>query len=263
MIGQQQSGDTTATPMKGANQQQQMMMTPMHNQSYPPTPGAPPNSTRKPLPRPLLRQNPSAMDKVIEYFVGDGLNNRYALICANCYSHNGMALKEEFEYLSFICAYCRFFNKARKQRPGAPPLSLYGTPQPQQRQQQQRLPQPQQQQQKSLPTVVEDSAAAAVVKNDEGESSRATSADGDRLRAPSALAHAEQASSAVEEIADGDEETEEGKEEVEEEKEEETSKEESRNSEEEEEEESDVDDIELIEQHHAQQDDDDEDATCQ
>lgn len=185
VIGQQQqSGDTTGTPMKQANQQQQqMMMTPMHNQSFPPTPGGPSNSHRKPLPRPLLRQNPSAMDKVIEYFVGDGLNNRYALICANCYSHNGMALKEEFEYLSFICAYCRFFNKARKQRPGAPPLSLYGTPLPQrQQQQQQRLQQqqqnkpndPSQQQQKALPAVVE----AASVKENEKES--ALTDDGDR-----------------------------------------------------------------------------------
>ena len=36
--------------------------------------------------------------QVIEYLVGDGPNNRYALICHQCCSHNGMALKEEFEY---------------------------------------------------------------------------------------------------------------------------------------------------------------------
>ena len=35
---------------------------------------------------------------MIEYLVGDGPNNRYALICHQCCSHNGMALKEEFEY---------------------------------------------------------------------------------------------------------------------------------------------------------------------
>ena len=36
--------------------------------------------------------------QVIEYLIGDGPNNRYALICKQCCSHNGMALKEEFEY---------------------------------------------------------------------------------------------------------------------------------------------------------------------
>ena len=53
-----------------------------------------------PLPRPILPRERSAMDKVLEYLVGDGPQNRYALICRFCHSHNGMALKEEFEYIS-------------------------------------------------------------------------------------------------------------------------------------------------------------------
>uniref|UniRef100_A0A672NSW4 Endoplasmic reticulum junction formation protein lunapark n=1 Tax=Sinocyclocheilus grahami TaxID=75366 RepID=A0A672NSW4_SINGR len=47
---------------------------------------------------------------------------RYALICQQCFSHNGMALKEEFEYAAFRCAYCYFMNPARKTRPQAPRL---------------------------------------------------------------------------------------------------------------------------------------------
>ena len=39
------------------------------------------------------------MDRVVEYLVGDGPANRFALICRQCQSHNGMALKEEFEYI--------------------------------------------------------------------------------------------------------------------------------------------------------------------
>lgn len=35
-------------------------------------------------------------------------------------SVEGMALKEEFEYLEFNCAYCREFNPARKKRPVGP-----------------------------------------------------------------------------------------------------------------------------------------------
>jgi len=43
------------------------------------------------------------LDRLIEYFIGDGPQNRFALICAECHSHNGMALREEFEYIGNIC----------------------------------------------------------------------------------------------------------------------------------------------------------------
>jgi len=84
------------------------------------------------LPRPILRQNRGTIDKMLEYVIGDGPNNRFALICTNCYAHNGMALKEEFEYIAYKCAYCGYFNKARKQKPGAPqlPQSRFVSPPP-------------------------------------------------------------------------------------------------------------------------------------
>lgn len=75
-----------------------------------------------PLARPILPRERGAVDRVIEYLVGDGPQNRYALICQQCFSHNGMALKEEFEYVAFRCAYCFFLNPARKTRPQAPRL---------------------------------------------------------------------------------------------------------------------------------------------
>lgn len=75
-----------------------------------------------PLARPILPKDRGAVDRVIEYLVGDGPQNRYALICQQCFSHNGMALREEFEYLAFRCAYCYFLNPARKTRPQAPRL---------------------------------------------------------------------------------------------------------------------------------------------
>ncbi|NXH12714.1 LNP protein, partial [Bucco capensis] len=75
-----------------------------------------------PLARPILPRERGVMDRVIEYLVGDGPQNRYALICQQCFSHNGMALKEEFEYVAFRCAYCFFLNPARKTRPKAPRL---------------------------------------------------------------------------------------------------------------------------------------------
>ena len=61
-----------------------------------------PNQRRAPgppLPRPVLPRERGYMDKVVEYLVGDGPSNRFALICKQCQSHNGMALREEFEYI--------------------------------------------------------------------------------------------------------------------------------------------------------------------
>ncbi|KAF7495586.1 Endoplasmic reticulum junction formation protein lunapark [Sarcoptes scabiei] len=73
--------------------------------------------------KPILPQNRSIVEKLIDYAFNDGPNNRYALICYKCFSHNGMALPEEFEYLSFVCAYCGSFNPSRKIRP-PPPISF-------------------------------------------------------------------------------------------------------------------------------------------
>ncbi|XP_065683511.1 endoplasmic reticulum junction formation protein lunapark-B isoform X1 [Hydra vulgaris] len=78
---------------------------------------------------PILPQNRSAFDKIAEYFVGDGPSNRYALICKQCFSHNGMALAEEFEFISYKCCYCNTFNQARKQRSHAPKLSQHDSDQ--------------------------------------------------------------------------------------------------------------------------------------
>ncbi|XP_041936783.1 endoplasmic reticulum junction formation protein lunapark-B isoform X4 [Alosa sapidissima] len=74
------------------------------------------------LVRPILPRERGPVDRVIEYLVGDGPQNRYALICQQCFSHNGMALKEEFEFVAYRCAYCYFLNPARKTRPQAPRL---------------------------------------------------------------------------------------------------------------------------------------------
>ncbi|XP_044073489.1 endoplasmic reticulum junction formation protein lunapark-A isoform X2 [Siniperca chuatsi] len=87
-----------------------------------PVPGIGMHPPGPPLARPVLPRERGAMDRVIEYLVGDGPQNRYALICQQCLSHNGMALKEEFEYVAFRCAYCYFLNPARKTRPQAPRL---------------------------------------------------------------------------------------------------------------------------------------------
>lgn len=83
-----------------------------------------PGMSGAPLIRPILPRERTAVDKLVEYLVGDGPQNRFALICRHCFSHNGMALKEEFEYIAFRCCYCHAPNPARKNRPHAPKLPL-------------------------------------------------------------------------------------------------------------------------------------------
>ncbi|XP_015231799.1 PREDICTED: protein lunapark isoform X1 [Cyprinodon variegatus] len=100
--------------------QQSLMRRPMTPGT--PVPGIGMHPPGPPMARPILPRDRGAVDRIIEYLVGDGPQNRYALVCQQCSSHNGMALKEEFEYIAFRCAYCYFFNPARKTRPQAPRL---------------------------------------------------------------------------------------------------------------------------------------------
>ncbi|KAF6773143.1 hypothetical protein AHF37_07612 [Paragonimus kellicotti] len=55
--------------------------------------------TKPRLLRPILPRDRSVFDRLIDVLVGDGPDKRYALICRECASHNGMALEEEFEFL--------------------------------------------------------------------------------------------------------------------------------------------------------------------
>uniref|UniRef100_A0A673CWU8 Endoplasmic reticulum junction formation protein lunapark n=1 Tax=Sphaeramia orbicularis TaxID=375764 RepID=A0A673CWU8_9TELE len=112
-----------ATPMApGGPPERSALSASVHRTPTSPIPGVGMHPPGPPLARPILPKDRGAMDRVIEYLVGDGPQNRYALICQQCFSHNGMALKEEFEYLAFRCAYCYFMNPARKTRPQAPRL---------------------------------------------------------------------------------------------------------------------------------------------
>ncbi|KJH43237.1 hypothetical protein DICVIV_10753 [Dictyocaulus viviparus] len=73
----------------------------------------------KPI-RPFQIESTTFLDKVVDYFFGDGPNQRYALICMSCHSHNGMALPAEYDYIAFVCFVCGHFNPARKFRPMKP-----------------------------------------------------------------------------------------------------------------------------------------------
>ena len=49
---------------------------------------------------------------MVDWVVGSKPEQMYALICKNCKNHNGLAIKEEFEYMEWRCAYCHNLNMA-------------------------------------------------------------------------------------------------------------------------------------------------------
>ncbi|KAL1283322.1 Endoplasmic reticulum junction formation protein lunapark [Trichinella pseudospiralis] len=52
-------------------------------------------------------------EQFMDFIVRDGPTERYALICIYCKGHNGMAMMEDFEDLSFRCCYCSMLNRSR------------------------------------------------------------------------------------------------------------------------------------------------------
>ncbi|XP_055918983.1 endoplasmic reticulum junction formation protein lunapark-B [Eupeodes corollae] len=90
-------------------------------------PGTPRNNSlalQNTRPYPIINQKAQGLlEKVVDYLIGDGPQNRYALICKECFAHNGMARQEDFDYATFRCAFCNELNPSRKSRPVAPKLT--------------------------------------------------------------------------------------------------------------------------------------------
>lgn len=66
--------------------------------------------------RPIISKDRSFFEKVVDWVVTDGPDNRFALICRYCYGHNGMSLVEEYETLNFRCCFCYNLNTATQKR---------------------------------------------------------------------------------------------------------------------------------------------------
>lgn len=78
-----------------------------------PTPQAPRNPAPSVPPQPVQR---TMQDRVLDFIIGsdnnESVESRYALICANCYTHNGLAPPGNADPLSvtYICRQCGFIN---------------------------------------------------------------------------------------------------------------------------------------------------------
>jgi endoplasmic reticulum junction formation protein lunapark len=61
-------------------------------------------------PSPPFR-SPTWMDRFMDALIGDdSRNQKYALICSQCFNHNGLATPELFETVRYRCPNCGFFN---------------------------------------------------------------------------------------------------------------------------------------------------------
>ncbi|XP_068143830.1 endoplasmic reticulum junction formation protein lunapark-A isoform X2 [Drosophila tropicalis] len=70
----------------------------------------------------------SALDRLMDFIVGDTPSNRFGMICKECHAHNGMLPQEEYEYTTFRCAFCNALNPSRKKRPVGPLITVDAAP---------------------------------------------------------------------------------------------------------------------------------------
>jgi hypothetical protein len=94
---------------------------PIENPIPPPAPGTPvymplpPDHMRRtlpsPLPKPPLDPNRPWYDKLVDYLVGDDLEQSTPLLCEKCGQNNGLIPKEEMQTIQFKCKYCQHFNE--------------------------------------------------------------------------------------------------------------------------------------------------------
>lgn len=60
--------------------------------------------------------NSGWLSRIAALLVGEDPTQCYALICGNCHMHNGLASKEDFPYVTYICPHCRAVNGPKIKR---------------------------------------------------------------------------------------------------------------------------------------------------
>jgi len=83
-----------------------------------------PNSYDPSSPNPITPLQRRWYDKLVDVIVGDD-EQKYALICQNCFTWNGLAYPADFEDVQYYCKKCNHFNPSRRsQRNETSPSSL-------------------------------------------------------------------------------------------------------------------------------------------
>ena len=108
--GRLQSQTMPASAFKLAHQQHQQQMAvqqqqQQQQQQYQGQPSAPLPSADS-----IQASQRSSLDKLLDFILNDGPNNKYALICSTCAGHNGLVREQELGKIRFRCAMCGAFN---------------------------------------------------------------------------------------------------------------------------------------------------------
>lgn len=83
-----------------------------------------PSSIRSPTPSHHQFRVPTWYDRLLDTIIGDDRFSKYALICQQCYTHNGLVLPEDFESTQYVCPNCHFLNPARRPKTPRSPSRL-------------------------------------------------------------------------------------------------------------------------------------------
>lgn len=126
--GKQETAPAPAKEKQAADLRQRKPQPPLASKSQPqrtnvlpptvnrPAPAVPPP---QPKPKPLANQGPvqkTFQDRILDYIIGsehnESVESRYALICANCYTHNGLAPPgcTDPNKVTYICRQCGYIN---------------------------------------------------------------------------------------------------------------------------------------------------------
>ncbi|KAG8945018.1 hypothetical protein FRC04_001274 [Tulasnella sp. 424] len=73
----------------------------------------------QPTPQQLPPPRKQWFDKVADALLGedtDPSNSKFALICENCFNHNGLVKETEFDDMKYVCPKCGHFNRSPKQK---------------------------------------------------------------------------------------------------------------------------------------------------
>ncbi|CEQ40358.1 SPOSA6832_01971, partial [Sporobolomyces salmonicolor] len=120
----------TSTPIRTGTAAPILAPAPQQLQQQRGQPGTPasgatlPTFPPPPPPQPPLPPQPrSLMDKLADALLGVSAEeanpyNKYALICAKCYAHNGLVPKEQFDFVQYQCPRCGYFNARRSDPAG-------------------------------------------------------------------------------------------------------------------------------------------------
>lgn len=70
-------------------------------------------------------KNHSLFERAIDFIVGENIHNYSDVICKQCFHHNGVVSKTDFNYIAYQCSFCGHFNSAIKRKLKSPCIAVF------------------------------------------------------------------------------------------------------------------------------------------